>query len=76
MSSSKMKDYTKEPELEYCPFCGSEEAEVILRFESGEHFIVACQECGARSSPCLTEKEAVKLWNHRVFKKKPAKEDK
>ena len=65
----KYVDYTTEPELKPCPFCGSHDAEVVMRFERGEHFIVACQDCGARSSPCLTEKEAVKLWNQRVPEK-------
>ena len=58
-----------EPRLKPCPFCGSTDVESVYRFEKGDHFIIACQECGARSSPCLTEHEAVKMWNKRVPEK-------
>ena len=69
MSSVEMIDYSQEPELEHCPFCGSKDVELVMLFEGGEHFIIACQECGARSSPCITAAETVKRWNTRVPEK-------
>ena len=60
-----------EPRLKACPFCGSTDVESVYRFEKGDHFIIACQECGARSSPCLTEHEAVKMWNKRMPERFP-----
>ena len=58
-----------EPVLKPCPFCGSKDVESVYRFEKGDHFIIACQECGARSSPCITEHEAIQMWNMRVSEK-------
>ena len=58
-----------ESRLKPCPFCGSTDVESVYRFEKGDHFVIACQECGARSSPCLTEHEAAVMWNTRVPEK-------
>lgn len=57
-----------------CPFCGGN----VLTFtrqsiavggrHDGQHWVVFCEKCGAKSSLCPTKDKAVEMWN------RPAKE--
>lgn len=53
-----------EYELKPCPFCGGE-AKVVDQFYVSARYVI-CEHCGATSSWCLTNEQAVKSWNRRV----------
>ncbi len=79
-SGTASKDAPKETEppkkwnVFPCPFCGGN----VLTFtrqsiavggrHDGQHWVVFCEKCGAKSSLCPTKDEAVEMWN------KPANE--
>lgn len=56
-------------DLEYCPFCGNEHAEVI---DEGGTWGVYCDFCNANVTGYISAEAAVKTWNHRY---KPEKEE-
>lgn len=57
-----------------CPFCGGNVLTFIRQSiatggrHDGQHWVVLCEKCGAKSSLCPTKGEAVEMWN------KPANE--
>lgn len=79
-SGAASKDAPKETEppkkwsVFPCPFCGGN----VLTFtrqsiatggrHDGQHWVVFCEKCGAKSSLCPTKDKAVEMWN------KPANE--
>lgn len=60
--------------LEYCPFCGgiatidrcsvtTDEADEIVTWTS---YTVECLECGCKTAPGCTERDAIDAWNRRA----------
>ena len=48
--------------IEICPFCGSNETEVVSGWDC---FYVECENCNSEGSTLDTEEEAIKAWNQR-----------
>lgn len=48
-----------------CPFCGSEQIEIIEWDENVHGFWVSCESCGASGPTGATDAEAVERWNNR-----------
>lgn len=54
---------TRDEDLVYCPFCGSEN--VRLYSESDDCYYVQC-ECGICTAICNNGNDAIRLWNDRI----------
>lgn len=51
-----------EYKIKNCPFCGH--PATLYQYQKQEHYIV-CDNCGAASTICATEEEAILIWNTR-----------
>ena len=56
----------KNAALRACRLCASDEVYVIKRHkrQESESYRVICADCGARTTECITQEEAVNEWNH------------
>ena len=55
---------THDPELNRCPFCGSEELDFCRTNRNAAW--VRCTQCGAESESGRTRQQAIGNWNRRV----------
>lgn len=63
-------------QIKPCPFCGgAAHTDTIFWVDNvaagdwnNEDEIVQCEQCGAMTTRCKTDKEAVELWNRRAEK--------
>lgn len=58
-----------EIKLKPCPFCGSEEIEIIGVGRDWE-YTVKCNSCNAGTDYFINKKEAKEAWNRRAYEEK------
>lgn len=60
--SKKVKQEIKEPEILFCPFCGS--ADVEAKHSYSDYDFVKCNDCGAIGSRNVSRQGAIEAWNN------------